>query len=159
MWIKIGHNAYGITQWALHWGLTKITRENNVFFGLSLHWIVILHYCLTDLSVDSNDITVLVSGEQKHYFHLWGLHKPLVIFPSLLVKTMFFYSPSTAQWYYIIFILCLAGWLAGWLRIHDLARYFSTESSFLFYILVFQKGVIKYTWNVVFCLSGQHVIW
>jgi hypothetical protein len=27
------------------------------------------HYCLTDLSVDSNDITVLLSGEQKHYFH------------------------------------------------------------------------------------------
>jgi hypothetical protein len=24
-----------------------------------------------------NDITVLVSGEQKHYFHLWGLQKPL----------------------------------------------------------------------------------
>jgi hypothetical protein len=23
------------------------------------------HYCLTDLTVDSNDITVLVSGEQK----------------------------------------------------------------------------------------------
>jgi hypothetical protein len=38
------------------------------------------HYCLTDLSVDSNDITALVSGEQKHYFHLWGLQKPLVIF-------------------------------------------------------------------------------
>jgi hypothetical protein len=32
------------------------------------------HYCLTDLTVDSNDITVLVSGEQKHYFHLWGSH-------------------------------------------------------------------------------------
>jgi hypothetical protein len=30
--------------------------------------------------VDSNDITVLVSGEQKHYFHLWGLQKPLVAF-------------------------------------------------------------------------------
>jgi hypothetical protein len=29
-----------------------------------------IHYCLTDLSVDSNDITALVSGEQKHYFHL-----------------------------------------------------------------------------------------
>jgi hypothetical protein len=36
------------------------------------------HYCLTDLSVDSNDITALVSGEQKHYFNLWGLQKPLV---------------------------------------------------------------------------------
>jgi hypothetical protein len=36
------------------------------------------HYWLTDLSVDSNDITALVSGEQKHYFHLWGLQKPLV---------------------------------------------------------------------------------
>jgi hypothetical protein len=23
---------------------------------------------------------VLVSGEQKHFFHLWGLQKPLVIF-------------------------------------------------------------------------------
>jgi hypothetical protein len=32
--------------------------------------------------VDSNDITVLVSGEQKHYFHLWGLQKPLVAFPT-----------------------------------------------------------------------------
>jgi hypothetical protein len=40
------------------------------------------HYCLTDLSVDSNDITALVSGEQKHYFHLWGLQKPLVAFAT-----------------------------------------------------------------------------
>jgi hypothetical protein len=47
------------------------------------------HYCHTDLTVYSYDITVLVSGEQKHYFHLWGLQKPLVIF-SVLVKTMFF---------------------------------------------------------------------
>jgi hypothetical protein len=53
--------------------------------------------------VDINDITVLVSGEQKHYFHLLGLQKPLVAFatfPSPLVKTMFFLlseSPSTAQ--------------------------------------------------------------
>jgi hypothetical protein len=42
-----------------------------------------MHYWLlhlTDLTVDSNDITVLVSGEQTHYFHLWGLQKPLVIF-------------------------------------------------------------------------------
>jgi hypothetical protein len=39
-------------------------------------------YCLTDLSVDSNDITALVSGEQKHYFHLWGLQKPLVAFAT-----------------------------------------------------------------------------
>jgi hypothetical protein len=37
----------------------------------------ISHYCLT---MESNDITALVSGEQKHYFHLWGLQKPLVIF-------------------------------------------------------------------------------
>jgi hypothetical protein len=44
--------------------------------------VVILHYCLTDLSVDSNDITALVSGEQKHYFHLWGLQKPLVAFAT-----------------------------------------------------------------------------
>jgi hypothetical protein len=42
----------------------------------------ITHYCLTDLTVDSNDITVLVSGEQKHYFHLWGLQKPLVAFST-----------------------------------------------------------------------------
>jgi hypothetical protein len=41
-----------------------------------------LHYCLTDLSVDSNDITALVSGEQRHYFHLWGLQKPLVAFAT-----------------------------------------------------------------------------
>jgi hypothetical protein len=41
-----------------------------------------IHYCLTDLSVDSNDITALVSGEQKHYFHLWGLQKPLVAFAT-----------------------------------------------------------------------------
>jgi hypothetical protein len=40
------------------------------------------HYCLTDLSVDSNDITALVSGEQKHYFYLWGLQKPLVAFTT-----------------------------------------------------------------------------
>jgi hypothetical protein len=40
------------------------------------------HYCLTDLSVDSNDITALVSGEQKHYFHLWGLQKPLLAFAT-----------------------------------------------------------------------------
>jgi hypothetical protein len=40
------------------------------------------HYCLTDLSVDSNDITALVSGDQKHYFHLWGLQKPLVAFAT-----------------------------------------------------------------------------
>jgi hypothetical protein len=40
------------------------------------------HYCLTDLSVDSVDITALVSGEQKHYFHLWGLQKPLVAFAT-----------------------------------------------------------------------------
>jgi hypothetical protein len=40
------------------------------------------HYCLTDLSVDSNDITALVLGEQKHYFHLWGLQKPLVAFAT-----------------------------------------------------------------------------
>jgi hypothetical protein len=40
------------------------------------------HYCLTDLSVDNNDITVLVSGEQKHYFHLWGLQKPLMAFAT-----------------------------------------------------------------------------
>jgi hypothetical protein len=67
--------------WALVWvsfSAAKIVSCNNK------------HYCLTDLSVDSNDITALVSGEQKHYFHLWGLQKPLV-------KTMFFYSPFTAQ--------------------------------------------------------------
>jgi hypothetical protein len=28
---------------------------------------------ITDLTVDSNDNTVLVSGEQKPYIHLWGL--------------------------------------------------------------------------------------
>jgi hypothetical protein len=37
---------------------------------------------ITDLTVDSNDITVLVSGEQKHYFHLWRLQKPLVAFAT-----------------------------------------------------------------------------
>jgi hypothetical protein len=41
------------------------------------------HYCHTDLTVDSNDITMLVSGEQKHYFHLWELQKPLVAFATL----------------------------------------------------------------------------
>jgi hypothetical protein len=52
--------------------------------------------------VDSNDITALVSGEQKHYFHLWGLQKPLVafatrdFFPSPLVNNVF-YSPFPAQ--------------------------------------------------------------
>jgi hypothetical protein len=57
------------------------------------------HYCLTDLtepwSVDSNDITVLVSGEQKHYCHLWGLQKPLVVFATR--ENNVFYSPFTAQ--------------------------------------------------------------
>jgi hypothetical protein len=38
---------------------------------------------ITVLTVDSND---------KHYFHLWGLQKPLVAF-----ATRDFYSPSTAQ--------------------------------------------------------------
>jgi hypothetical protein len=28
------------------------------------------------------EITALVSGEQKHYFHLWGLQKPLVAFAT-----------------------------------------------------------------------------
>jgi hypothetical protein len=28
---------------------------------------------ITVLTVDSNDSTVLVSGEQKHYFHMWTL--------------------------------------------------------------------------------------
>jgi hypothetical protein len=37
---------------------------------------------LADLTVDNNDITVLVSGEQKHYFHLCGLQKPLVAFAT-----------------------------------------------------------------------------
>jgi hypothetical protein len=32
--------------------------------------------------VEVNDITVLVSGEQKHYFHLWGLEKQLVAFAT-----------------------------------------------------------------------------
>jgi hypothetical protein len=50
------------------------------------------HYCLTDLSVDSNDITALVSGEQKHYFHLWGLQKPLVAF-----ATRNFFRPHSWQ--------------------------------------------------------------
>jgi hypothetical protein len=45
-------------------------------------YLINFHYCLTDLSVDSNDITALVSGEQKHYFHLWGLQKPLVAFAT-----------------------------------------------------------------------------
>jgi hypothetical protein len=50
--------------------------KNHVFL-LSFHCTVILHYCLTDLTVDSNDITV-----QKHYFHLWGFQKPLVAFAT-----------------------------------------------------------------------------
>jgi hypothetical protein len=33
------------------------------------------HYCPTVITVDSNDITAQVSGEQKHYFHLWGFLK------------------------------------------------------------------------------------
>jgi hypothetical protein len=44
--------------------------------------------------VDSNDITVLVSGEQNHYFHLWGLQKPLVAF----VTRDFFRPHSWKQW-------------------------------------------------------------
>jgi hypothetical protein len=56
-------------------------------FSLQLLYVVSqpgwnFHYCLTDLSVDSNDITALVSGEQKHYFHLWGLQKSLVAFAT-----------------------------------------------------------------------------
>jgi hypothetical protein len=40
--------------------------------------------------VDGNDITVLVSGQQKHYFHLWGLKKPIVAF-----ATRDFYRPHS----------------------------------------------------------------
>jgi hypothetical protein len=48
-----------------------------------MHALGFIHYCLTDLSVDSTvDSTALVSGEQKHYFHLWGLQKPLVAFAT-----------------------------------------------------------------------------
>jgi hypothetical protein len=60
-------------------------------FHIAMAWsakvlaICISHYCLTDLSVDSNDITALVSGDQKHYFHMWGLQKPLVAFATALV--------------------------------------------------------------------------
>jgi glucan phosphoethanolaminetransferase (alkaline phosphatase superfamily) len=56
----------------------------RIFWGYNIQILAIskynIHYCLTDLSVESNDITALVSLEQKHYFHLWGLQKPLVIF-------------------------------------------------------------------------------
>jgi hypothetical protein len=40
---------------------------------------------------------VLVSGEQKHYFHLWGLQKPLVAFATrdFFRPYSFFYSHST----------------------------------------------------------------
>jgi hypothetical protein len=48
---------------------------------------------LTAITVDSSDITAQVSREQKHYFHLWGLQKTLVIFSvTPLVKTMFLLS-------------------------------------------------------------------
>jgi hypothetical protein len=61
------------------------------------------HYCLTDLTVDSNDITVLVSGEQKHYFHNCEDSKnlswpsPLVIFSVPTHENNAFYAPSTAR--------------------------------------------------------------
>jgi hypothetical protein len=38
-----------------------------------------IHYCLTAITVDSNDITALVLGEQKHYFHFFKSNN-LVIF-------------------------------------------------------------------------------
>jgi hypothetical protein len=40
-------------------------------------------------SVDSNGITKQVSGEHKHYFHLWGLQKSLVASPLVI----FFVAP------------------------------------------------------------------
>jgi hypothetical protein len=46
-----------------------------LLFAMVAWYSVILHYCLTDLTGDSNDITVLVLGEQKQYFHLWGQWK------------------------------------------------------------------------------------
>jgi hypothetical protein len=66
----------------LHRTYTIVSAERqylcSTYFGnttLQLLYVVSppgcnFHYCLTDLSVDSNDITALVSGEQKHYFHL-----------------------------------------------------------------------------------------
>jgi hypothetical protein len=56
----------------------------------------------TDLTVDSNDITVLVSGEQKHYFHLWGLQKPLVAFAT----RDFFTSPTRENNVFLLSFHC-----------------------------------------------------
>jgi hypothetical protein len=69
-----------------------------VLVRLSSYCTLIPHYCLTDLTVDSNDITVLVSGEQKHYFHLWGLQKPLVAFATRNL----FRPHSWKQWFFTL---------------------------------------------------------
>jgi hypothetical protein len=54
---------------------------NNYIFGKTechVEEIIITVLLTTVKTVDSNDITVLFSGEQKHYFYLWGLQKKLV---------------------------------------------------------------------------------
>jgi hypothetical protein len=39
--------------------------------------VAMLDNYITVITVESNDITAQVSGEQKHHFHLWGLQKSL----------------------------------------------------------------------------------
>jgi hypothetical protein len=70
----------------LLWNGEAIPKEDIVRISINGNF----NYCLTVTIVDSNDIIAQVSGEQKHYFHLWGPVVPLE-------KTMCFYSPSTAQ--------------------------------------------------------------
>jgi hypothetical protein len=66
-------------------------------WGASRNFKGLYHYRLTDLSVDSNDITALVSGEQKHYFHFWGLQKPLVAF-----ATRDFFRPHSWKQFFLL---------------------------------------------------------
>jgi hypothetical protein len=78
----------------MHW---EVELDLSELFSWTIFVVLLGLLCLTDLTVDSNDITVLFSGEQKHYFHLWGLQKPLVIFSVPTRENNVFYSPSTAQ--------------------------------------------------------------
>jgi hypothetical protein len=66
--------------------------QDGIKMGLywcQLNWKDYIFSLPDRYSVDSNDITVLVSGEQKHYFHLWGLQ----IF-SVTLCTLFLNSRS-----------------------------------------------------------------
>jgi hypothetical protein len=62
--------------------ILKIIYISGTSKNKSRNLPLLLYHLL--FTVDSNDITVLVSGEQNHYFHMWGLQKPLVAFATRL---------------------------------------------------------------------------